>query len=137
MSDNQTTPNKPKSKRGMIALFTAALIAVGGAWSIQSFAGSKAAQHMKVHTEDGAGWFTGKRHFAGWRHSRHQSFLDMSDTEIRSKLTRVMKHVAIEIDATQEQQDKIIALASAAVQELRPLRDNMRAAGKEMREMLL
>ena len=137
MSDHQTNPNKPRSKRGMIAIATAALIAMGGAWSLQSFASSKTVQHMKVHTEDAGGWFSGKRQFAGWRHNRHHSFLDMSDTEIKSKLTRMMKHVAIEIDATQEQQDKIITLASNAVKELRPLRDSMRTTGHAMHELLL
>ena len=136
MSDNQSNPNPPKSKRGMIALVTAAVIALGGAWSLQSFAAPKAVQHMKVYAEGGE-WFKGKRHSAGWRRGRHENFLDLSDTEVKAKLTRAMKHVAIEIDATQEQQDKIITLVSGAVKELRPLRDSMRAAGQEMRELLL
>lgn len=137
MPNNDTQPKTPKSRRGMIALLTAAIVALGGAWSLQSFADSKTVQHIKVHAAGGSGWFAGKRHFAGWRRGRHEGFLDLSDTEVKAKLTRAMKHVAIEIDATQEQQDKIVALVSGTIKELRPVRDSMRSAAHEMREMLL
>ena len=136
MSDQDTTPRKPRSRRGLIAIATAAIVALGGAWSLQSFAGSNTFQHMKVHAQSGD-WFKGARHKAGWRHGRHQGFLELSDSEIRAKLTRAMKHVAIEIDATQDQQDKIVELISGAVKELRPMRDSMRAAAEEMRELLM
>ena len=129
--------NKPKSKRGVIALVTAAVVALGGAWSLQSFAGSKAVQHMKVHAESGADWFNGKRHSAGWRREHRDDFFEMSDTEVNAKLTRAMKHVAIEIDATQQQQDQIVALISGAFKEVRPFRDSLKATVEEMRELLL
>ncbi|NNE23828.1 MAG: periplasmic heavy metal sensor [Rhizobiales bacterium] len=129
--------NKPKSKRRAIALVTAAVVALGGAWSLQSFAGSKAVQHMKVHVEDGGSWFDGKRHSAGWRRGHRDDFFEMSDAEVNAKLTRAMKHVAIEIDASQQQQDQIVALISGAFKEVRPFRDSLKATVKEMRELLL
>ena len=126
-----------KTKRTTIALATAALVALGGAWSLQSFAGSKAVQHMKVHTEYGGGWFNGKRHTVGWRREHRDDFFEMSDTEVKAKLTRAMKHVAIEIDASQQQQEQIVTLISDAFKEVRPLRDNLRSTVEEMRELLL
>ena len=127
----------PKSKRGLIALVTAAVVALGGAWSLQSFAGSKAVQHMKVHAESSGSWFSGKRHSVGWRREHRDDFFEMSDTEVKAKLTRAMKHVAIEIDASQQQQDQIVTLVSDAFKEVRPLRDSLRSTVEEMRELLL
>lgn len=129
--------NPPKSKRGLIALVTAAAIALGGAWSLQSFAGSKAVQHMKVHAESGGNWFSGQRHSVGWRRGHRDDFFEMSDTEVKAKLTRAMKHVAIEIDASQQQQDQIVTLVSDAFKQVRPLRDSLRATVAEVRQLLL
>lgn len=134
MSQTQKTP---RSKRTTIALVTAAAVALGGAWSLQSFAGSKVVQHMKVHTENAGGWFNGKRHSVGWRREHRDDFFEMSDTEVKAKLTRAMKHVAIEIDASEQQQEQIVALVADAFKEVRPLRDSLRSTVEEMRELLL
>ena len=48
-----------------------------------------------------------------------------------------MKHAAIEIDATPEQQQKIIALVTATAVELKPVTSGMRATGKEMKQQIL
>ncbi|MGI9463965.1 MAG: Spy/CpxP family protein refolding chaperone [Aestuariivirgaceae bacterium] len=134
MSDNQ----KPlKSPRKLAAIAVATAVALGGAWSVQSFAGSTTAQHMKLIASDSTGWFGGRYHQAGWRGKRDDEFFDMSDAEIDAKITRAMKHVAIEIDATQEQQDKIIDLVTAAVKQLKPLRSSMLDARDEARDLLI
>ena len=61
----------------------------------------------------------------------------MSEAEIEAGIERMVKHVAIEIDATGEQQEKIIKLVTALAKDLQPLRDQMRAAGKEIHDLLL
>ena len=48
----------------------------------------------------------------------------------------MVKHAAIEIDATQEQQEKITALVTAVATDLKPVHDRMRATGMELLELL-
>jgi len=49
---------------------------------------------------------------------------------------RMVKHLAIEIDATPEQQEKLIVLAKAAAKDLLPLRQKMRTAGQDATALL-
>ena len=61
----------------------------------------------------------------------------MSGAGIAYRVERIVKHAAIEIDATPEQQQKIIALVTATAADLKPVTIRMRATGKEMKELLL
>jgi Spy/CpxP family protein refolding chaperone len=47
--------------------------------------------------------------------------------QIDNHVERMMKHLAVEADATQEQQGKLIAIAQSAVKDLLPLREKVRA----------
>ena len=53
--------------------------------------------------------------------------LALSPAQIDDRIDRVTKHMAIEIDATADQQAKIAAIAKAAVADLRPLREKAQA----------
>ena len=48
----------------------------------------------------------------------------------------MIRHLAVEIDATTEQQDKLQAIVRAAVKDLLPVRDKMLAARATGRELL-
>ena len=61
----------------------------------------------------------------------------MSDAEIEKKIIRAVKHIAIEIDATDEQQTKITTLVTAIAKDMKPLRKTFKASGKEIHELLL
>ncbi len=143
-------PNSRKSwyatDRGrLIGIAAGATLIIGASFSVQAIAESKPYQHMKllmgseqestvmIHKAGWGerGWFRGGRHGRG-----HGSFADLTDAEIEKRITRVVKHVAIEIDATQEQQTRITTLITAVAKDLRPLRNEFRAAGKEMHELL-
>ncbi len=141
MSDKQVSSKPDRSRkpsRKVIVLAMATAAALAGAFGVQSFAGSKTAAHMKIIASDtSGGWFGHRWHRAGWRHGRDHGLFDMTDAEIDAKLTRMVKHVAIEIDATQEQQDKIISLITTAAKELKPLRDDMLNARDEARDLLM
>ncbi len=122
-----------KGRRRAIAYVTAGALVLGGAFGVQAFAQSKTYAHMKVFA---AGENSGMH--GGWgRHGGHQRFANMSDAEIEAAITRVVKHVAIEIDATDVQAEKITSLLTAVAKDLKPIRDEMRQAGLEMHDLLL
>ncbi len=52
----------------------------------------------------------------------------MSPEQIEDRVDRAVRHVAVEIDATSEQQDKLRSIAKAAVKDLIPMREKARAA---------
>ena len=136
---NNTDANtkKPKGNRRNFLFGAALLSALGVAAGMNAFADSKTGQHMKIAASEHGGWFSGKHHRAHWRGHHRGRFFDMSQEELEAKVTRIVKHVAIEIDATDEQQHKIIALVKAAAKELQPLRDELRTAGRQAHELLL
>jgi Spy/CpxP family protein refolding chaperone len=68
----------------------------------------------------------------GWHHiAWHDGGMfggPLSPAQIDDRIDRMTKHMAIEIDATADQQAKIAAIAKAAVADLRPLREKAQAA---------
>jgi Spy/CpxP family protein refolding chaperone len=56
---------------------------------------------------------------------------------IDSRADRMIRHLAVEIDATAEQQDKLRAIVRAAVNNLLPVREKMLAARATGRELLI
>lgn len=123
----------PKTGRRAIAYITAGALLLGGAFGVQAFAQSKTYAHMKVFAVSESGEMHG-----GWgRPGGHHRFANMSDAEIEAVITRVVKHVAIEIDATDVQSEKITALITAVAKDLKPMRGDMRAAAMEIHDLLL
>lgn len=128
-----------KSSRRAIAFATAGALLLGSAYGVQAFTQSKTYAHFKqfASSED-AGWGRHGGMHGGWgRHGDHRRFADMTDSEIEAAITRAVKHVAIEIDATDVQSEKITQLLTAVAKDLKPMRDQMRAAGQEIHELLL
>ncbi len=130
MSDNQGTAKTGWYRLGnrkLIALATGAALAIGGVFGVQAFANSQTYGHMKLYAGYNGGGHGG----------HHKGFADYSDADIEAHIERMVKHVAIEIDATQTQQEKITALVTAVATDLKPVRDRMRATGKEIHDLLL
>jgi protein CpxP len=74
-----------------------------------------------------------------WRHGWHQGFRDrgpVDPAELNKMIERGVKHLAVEIDATPEQQAKLIEIAQSTAADLRPLRDQLRDARGKGRELL-
>jgi periplasmic protein CpxP/Spy len=67
-----------------------------------------------------------------WRHFawQHEGLFDapLSQAQIDDRIDRMTKHLAIELDATPDQQMKIAGIAKAAVADLRPMREQAQAA---------
>jgi Spy/CpxP family protein refolding chaperone len=66
------------------------------------------------------------RHFAWQRDGLFDGRLNQA--EIDDRIDRLTKHLAIELDATPDQQMKIAGIAKAAVTDLRPMREQAQAA---------
>ncbi|MDA4844900.1 Spy/CpxP family protein refolding chaperone [Hoeflea poritis] len=137
MSNEQQNPNSGRFTKGnrlAIALIAGAGIAAGGIFTVQAVADSKTYQHVRMLTSDGGAEFT-KAAWGGHRR-RGPNFSEMSDTEIEKHITRAVKHLAIEIDATEQQQEQIVALVLPAAINMKTLRGEMRGTGQEFAELL-
>jgi hypothetical protein len=121
VDQNDTKPSNPDqtasaphrgSRRGtfLIALLAVALLAgIGGSMLSTAFG-------------QGAGW-----HRISWRD--HGVFGDsLTPAQIDDRIDRMTKHMAIELDATQDQQVKLATIAKAAVADLRPLKEKAQGA---------
>lgn len=140
MTDNEQTPKKRwhrKGNRKAIALIVGTVAIVGGAFGVQAVADSNTYAHMKLFAGDKVGWHGGGRHGGGWRGGHHNGFANLSEAEIEDRVERMVKHVAIEIDATDEQQEKIATLVSALAKDMEPVGEQMRETRQEIRSLLV
>ncbi|MEO9461049.1 MAG: Spy/CpxP family protein refolding chaperone [Rhizobiaceae bacterium] len=141
------TNNKGKvekaAKSGTVkltAILAATTMLIGASFGVQAVAESKMYQHAKLYVsspayaEDGAA--IEKASWGKHRGKNRMRFSEMSDEDIEKRITRAVKHVAIEIDATDEQTAKITALATAFAKDVKPLHGDFRAAGEEMHKLL-
>src|SRR5262245_143355 len=111
-SDPAPAPASRSSRRGMfvIALLAVALLAgLTGNLLPSAFGQGLAWQHFGMR---GGGPFGGP----------------LSPAQIDDRIERMTKHMAIELDATAEQQAKLATITKAAVADLRPLQEKARAA---------
>ena len=102
----------PRSRRGtfLIAMLAVALVAgVSGSMLSTAFG-------------QGGGW-----HHVGWRHGGGMFGGSLTPAQVDDRIDRMTKHMAIELDATTDQQVKIANIAKAAAVDLRALRDKAQA----------
>ena len=156
-NQNAQPSTNPKRKRNWIFAITGICLLVAGIFVTQAVLSSKSYAHMKLflseRTEldsfssiEDAHWRGGddRRGGKGWgRHGRgdghgffgRSRFSNLSDEEIEDRVTRLMKHVSIEIDATSEQEEKIIGLVVPAVIEMKSLRGTMKETRDQIEEL--
>jgi Spy/CpxP family protein refolding chaperone len=60
----------------------------------------------------------------------------MTIEQLVDRADRAVRHVAIELDATPEQQQKLEAIVKSAVTDLAPMRDKVRTTHQKVRELL-
>lgn len=106
-----------------IAALTAAAMLIGGAFGVQAIAESKTYRHLAA--------FEG-----GWHHRDHKPLEEMTDAEVEQKVTRGVRHLGIEIDATPEQEAAMIDIAIGVAREIRPLKERMQLTGQELKSLL-
>jgi len=125
MIDQNNTPASPppvpaQPHRGRRGLFVMALLAVAllaglaGNMLSSAFGQGYGWQHFGMH--GGGRLFGGP--FGG----------SLTPAQIDERIDRMTKHLAIELDATSDQQVKLATIVKAAVGDLRPLREKAAAA---------
>ena len=62
---------------------------------------------------------------------------NLDPAQIEERADRMVRHLAIEIDATADQQEKLRATVKAALRDVLPMRDKAHAAHLRARELLL
>lgn len=60
----------------------------------------------------------------------------LDPAEVDARLERMLKHLYVEIDATEAQKQRLAPIVKQAAQELLPLRDKIRAARRQAIELL-
>lgn len=106
------------SRRGLIAAVVLAAVAGG--------IGTKAVSQ---------GFGPGGWHGPGWGGPGMMGGGGFDPARAEQHAERMVKHLAIEIDATKEQQDKMIAIARALVKEMAPMRETMLANRQKARDL--
>lgn len=126
-----STPQKPKrgSSRRLIAIgAVGAVLAAGAATAAFSQGGiHKGIRHMGVEAQH----FGGMMHKARWRHHRPKTI-----EEAQERAEKMVKHLAIEIDATDEQTDKLVELARGVASDVFPIRQSIKEVRKEGLDLL-
>ena len=60
----------------------------------------------------------------------------MDPTQMDEHIERMVKHLAVEVDATPEQKDKLTAIAKSAAHDLAPLRGKVKSAHQQAIDLL-
>jgi Spy/CpxP family protein refolding chaperone len=60
----------------------------------------------------------------------------MDPAQMDEHVERMVKHLAVEVDATPEQKDKLTAIAKSAAHDLAPLRDKVKRARQQALELM-
>jgi Spy/CpxP family protein refolding chaperone len=60
----------------------------------------------------------------------------MDPAQIEDRADRMVRHVSIELDATNEQQEKLRAIVKSAVKDILPMREKARAARERAHSLL-
>ncbi|MEM9043266.1 MAG: Spy/CpxP family protein refolding chaperone [Pseudomonadota bacterium] len=125
-----TTNTKPKpSIRPRTLTFLVLLgaaVSWGGVLTVQAVAAGPLGPHIALASA-----------FKGSLHGGHpRRFADLTEAEVDERIERIVKHVAIEIDATEEQSVKITELVSAVIKDMRPMRDEMQATKEQLHALL-
>lgn len=145
---NKSAPNKSaqavklknRTERGkVIAVIGGAALLIGASFGVQAIAESTPVQHAKLFFSATDGEYKMFSHAKWGEHRGHGfgHFETMSEAEIEKKMSRLVKHVAIEIDATPEQTTKITRLIVAVAKDIQPLRSTFKASGRELHELLM
>ena len=111
-ADHVPPSSRRRGRRGTLVITLLAVALVAGV------AGSM----LSTAFGQGQSW-----HRISW-HERGPLGGSRTPAQIDDRIDRMTKHMAIELDATQDQQVKLASIAKAAVADLRPLREKAQAA---------
>jgi len=133
-----TPQGKGRGRKRTYIVAAIAGVALIGAFAIASL-GQRSGHHMLVNMPDMSaaaapfeGGF-GPGFAADWQSGLLNGAIEAI---VETRADRMIRHLAIEIDASAEQQDKLRAVVRGAVKDLLPVREKMLAARATARELL-
>jgi Spy/CpxP family protein refolding chaperone len=106
--------------------------AIAGVAVVVVFAGSSAGQSHRTLAHV-PGMSAASAFDERWRSGLFDS---MIETVLEAHADRMVRHLAIEIDATTEQQDRLRAIVTGVIMDLMPVREKMMAARATARDLL-
>lgn len=131
--NHNQTPKFTWTRNKAFAAGLGAVAIVGSVFAVPAIAESRYYQHAEIQFSSGDVQVTK----AGWgRSSQERGLAGMSDEQIEKRVTKMVRHFAVEIDATDAQQDKIKEVALATALDMKPLRADYRAAGEALANLL-
>lgn len=143
MSDYDSGREEPPAvvqggrRRGRRVTVAAGLAAVAFVAALASSPGHRMLAQMPSirmpDSADAAPFDAGLGFAADWRSGPLDG---MIETIVEDRADRAVRHLAIEIDATAEQQDKLRAIVRDAVKDLMPMREKIIAARATARDLL-
>jgi protein CpxP len=74
--------------------------------------------------------------FKAFGHGRRHAYGPIDPAELDRHVDRMLKHLYVEIDATDAQKQKLDPIVREAAKELAPMRENLHAARREAIELL-
>lgn len=110
--DMSTTPTARRRRLGWLLVATVALAA--------ALTGAITSRAISQHHWHGPGFMSGS----------------FDPAQIENRADRAVRHIAIEIDATSEQQEKLRSVVRAAVKDLVPIREKVISARERGRALL-
>ncbi len=125
--------HKKSRTRTLIIGSIVAVVGLGGVMGAQAFTNSRIAAHMGIEgnyaMQQGRVWKT------GWGH-RGPGFASLTTEQRKFMITRMVKHLAVEIDATDVQQKQLVDLITDFAGEMLPLREKMLADREQVVKLL-
>jgi Spy/CpxP family protein refolding chaperone len=133
MTDHQpiSSPKPPLRQRGPASrkvMILAAILVVG-------LTGAIATKAFSQGPGFGAGFGPGFGH-RGWGPSFGHMDGPMSPAQIEERADRMVRHLAVEVDATADQTEKLRAVLRGAVKDIVPVRERVHAARQQARDLL-
>jgi len=121
----QTSPvahtTVPRTRRGRTILFATFLVATA------LITGAAVTKAVSNPFGFGPGWHGARGHWGS---------VPLDPAQIEDRADRMVRHVAIEIDATNEQQEKLRGIMRGMLKDVLPARERALAARRQARELL-
>ena len=135
MTNNINSPKKPtNTRKGYITAGIIAALGLATVLGAQAFTGSRIAQHVSIESNYSGN--DGKIWKSSWRRGGGSHFGSMSIEEREKLIIRMVKHLAVEIDATDEQQTKLVTLIKTVAEDMLPMKVKMRKSREEVIKLL-
>ena len=125
MSNTDNKNTTPKSNRKFWIAGGVAGAILASAIGAQAFTSSKTYQHLSLES--------GNMQSISWRRGNHRA---MTPEQMNDRVERMVKHLAIEIDANDEQQKQLAGLAKTLIGDVMPMRGTMRETGEQLQKIL-